>query len=258
MSKASSRVIRGLLNLHCSHTPKPSSISGSLSRTHHSASSPSTGFRSLPTSSNGVSHRFPSSPSCNPHAFSFDGLGSCKLGGGSHGYGPGLRFFSLGSSGFGKGNGNFAKKIFDKPVSALSSTFSRYREAIGLQIEAFCRRNYLFLLGAGGVLVCALLWKTMFAIAESVVGISEGLAKYGFLALSSAIVAFAVSSDINCNDNLCDFSTWLIPGLGKFRLMFLCVCSCRPLVVVEPENLSCSDYFLHCNLGPFTGYVHIS
>ncbi|XP_015877616.3 uncharacterized protein LOC107414039 [Ziziphus jujuba] len=192
MSKASSRVIRGLLSLHFSHTPKPSSISGSLSRTHHSSSSsPSTGFRSLPTSSNGVLPRYPSSPSYNPHAFSSGSLGFSKLGGSSHGFGPiGPRFFSLGSSGFGKANGNFAKKVFDKPVSALTSTFTRYREAIGLQIEAFCRRNYLFLLGAGGLLLCALLWKVLFAIADSVVGISEGLAKYGFLALSSAIVAF--------------------------------------------------------------------
>ncbi|KAJ7965172.1 Import inner membrane translocase subunit [Quillaja saponaria] len=102
----------------------------------------------------------------------------------------GFRNFSLKSSDFSKVNGNFAKKIFDKPVTAVSSTFSRYSEAIGLQIEAFFKRNYLFLLGVAGVIVCALLWRIMFGIANTFVGLSEGMAKYGFLALSSAIVAF--------------------------------------------------------------------
>ncbi|KAF9595849.1 hypothetical protein IFM89_005335 [Coptis chinensis] len=37
-----------------------------------------------------------------------------------------------------------------------------------------------------------LLWRLMFGIANTFVGLSEGMAKYGFLALSSAIVAFAV------------------------------------------------------------------
>lgn len=63
-----------------------------------------------------------------------------------------------------------------------------------MQIDAFFKRNYLFLFGAGGVILCALLWRIMFGIASTFVGISEGMAKYGFLALSSAIVAFAVSS----------------------------------------------------------------
>ena len=47
--------------------------------------------------------------------------------------------------------------------------------------------------GAGGVFVCIFLWRIMFGIASTFVGLSEGMAKYGFLALSSAIVAFAVS-----------------------------------------------------------------
>lgn len=103
----------------------------------------------------------------------------------------GIRFFSLKSSGLGKKvDGNFAKNVFDKPVAAVTSAFSRYREAIGLQIDAFCKNNYLVLLGGGAVLVCALLWKIMFGIANAFVGISEGMAKYGFLALSTAIVAF--------------------------------------------------------------------
>ncbi|XP_057982907.1 uncharacterized protein LOC131167887 isoform X3 [Malania oleifera] len=84
-----------------------------------------------------------------------------------------------------------AKTVLDRPISVVRSAFSRYREAIGLQIEAFWRRNYLVLLGAGGVLICALLWRVMFGIANTFVGISEGMAKYGFLALSAAIVAFS-------------------------------------------------------------------
>lgn len=74
---------------------------------------------------------------------------------------------------------------------SVLSTFSKYREAIGLQVESFLRSNYLVLVGAVAVLVCALLWRIMFGIANTFVGISEGMAKYGFLALSSAIVAFA-------------------------------------------------------------------
>ncbi|KAG5035999.1 hypothetical protein GLYMA_04G223900v4 [Glycine max] len=95
-----------------------------------------------------------------------------------------FRFFS---SNFDKG---FAQKVFDKPAAAVTSAFSRYREAIGLQIEAFFKRNTLFLWGAGGVVLCAFLWRILFGIANLFVGLSEGMAKYGFLALSSAIVAF--------------------------------------------------------------------
>jgi len=86
-----------------------------------------------------------------------------------------------------------AKKVVEKPLSLVTSTLSRYKEAIELQIEGFWKRNYLFVVGAGGVLVCILLWRIMFGIANTFVGLSEGMAKYGFLALSSAIVAFTVS-----------------------------------------------------------------
>lgn len=82
------------------------------------------------------------------------------------------------------------KNVVEKPVSAVKSTFSRYREAVGLQIEAFWKRNSLVLIGAGGVVVCILLWRVMFGIANTFIGLSEGMAKYGFLALSTAIVAF--------------------------------------------------------------------
>ncbi|KAI4962985.1 hypothetical protein ZWY2020_020562 [Hordeum vulgare] len=66
----------------------------------------------------------------------------------------------------------------------------RYREAVGLQVEAFWRRNYLLLVGAG-VIICIALWRVMFGIASTFVGLSEGMAKYGFLALATAMVAFA-------------------------------------------------------------------
>ncbi|KAL3732488.1 hypothetical protein ACJRO7_029194 [Eucalyptus globulus] len=101
----------------------------------------------------------------------------------------GVRHFSFQSS----GNGGFAKKVFEKPTMSVLSTFSKYREGIGLQVESFLRSNCLVLVGAAAVLVCALLWRIMFGIANTFVGISEGMAKYGFLALSSAIVAFAYS-----------------------------------------------------------------
>lgn len=175
MSKPSSRIVQGLLRLHNhAQIPKPSPPF----RAHHSAAAPN---RFRPSGScNAFLPRATPTHRTNPHAF-------------SSGAGLGLRFFSFRASELGKGNANFAKKIFEKPASAVAATFSRYREALGLQIEAFCRRNYLFLLGAGAVMACALLWRIMFGIANSFVGFSEGMAKYGFLALSSAIVAFAVS-----------------------------------------------------------------
>ncbi|KAL5711529.1 hypothetical protein ACHQM5_021973 [Ranunculus cassubicifolius] len=88
-------------------------------------------------------------------------------------------------------NGNFKEKLVEKPVTAVRSVVSRYREALGLQVEAFWKRNYLVMVGVVGVGVCMLLWKIMFGIANTFVGLSEGMAKYGFLALSSAMVTFA-------------------------------------------------------------------
>ncbi|CAK8567754.1 unnamed protein product [Lathyrus sativus] len=97
-----------------------------------------------------------------------------------------FRFFSSKSPNLGFN----AKKVFDKPAAALTSAFSRYREAMVLQLEAFFKRNQLFLFGAAGVVFCALLWRILFGVANTFVVLSEGMAKYGFLALSSAIVAF--------------------------------------------------------------------
>ncbi|KAL0452632.1 UNVERIFIED_CONTAM: hypothetical protein Slati_1241300 [Sesamum latifolium] len=100
----------------------------------------------------------------------------------------GFRYFSF--KNFEMGSKNFAKKVVESPALAVKNTFARYREAVGLQIEAFWKRNYLSVLGAGGVVVCILLWRVLFGIANTFIGFSEGMAKYGFLALSSAIVAF--------------------------------------------------------------------
>ncbi|RVW81377.1 hypothetical protein CK203_038133 [Vitis vinifera] len=105
----------------------------------------------------------------------------------------GLRYFSSGGWNLGKAqtNANFPKAFLDLPLRSLRSAFYRYREAVGLQIEAFWKRNYVFLLGAGGVVLCVVLWRAMFGIATTFVGLSEGMAKYGFLALSASIVAFS-------------------------------------------------------------------
>ncbi|KAJ9160496.1 hypothetical protein P3X46_025892 [Hevea brasiliensis] len=210
MSKPSPRIIHGLLRLHYRQhvsNSKPSSpstssiackIGSSLARPYSNGFSNSTllnsqihsspSFCSNSTSSNGglsqvLSWAKPnfSSSLRTYHPFAKQ---SCSYG---------VRQFSFkSSSNFGKTfNGNFAKKVFEKPAAAVSSTFSGYRDALGLQIDAFWKRNFLFLLGAGGVVLCALLWRVMFGIANTFVGLSEGMAKYGFLALSSAIVAFA-------------------------------------------------------------------
>ncbi|KAJ0258264.1 Import inner membrane translocase subunit [Hirschfeldia incana] len=102
-----------------------------------------------------------------------------------------FRLISTKTSGFRKVDGSFARKVVDKPVKAVSSSFARYREAIGLHVDAFWKKNSLVLYGAVGVFVCIFLWRIMFGIASTFVGLSEGMAKYGFLALSSAIVAFS-------------------------------------------------------------------
>lgn len=86
---------------------------------------------------------------------------------------------------------NLLKSKIKEPGTAVKNAFSRYKQAVGLQMEAFWRRNSMVLWGAGGVFVCILLWRIMFGIANTFIGFSEGMAKYGFLALSSAIVAFA-------------------------------------------------------------------
>lgn len=191
MSKPSKAIINGLLRLHFDHllSVNPSSKSKpSLSSAVYSHFS-SRGSSNFTTSTSHIhSTKLPSK-------FTSPNLGLAQILSNSRKpnvkFSPGFRFVSFKSEFGQKLNGNFTKKVFEKPVSVVSSTFSRYREAIGLQIDAFFRRNYLFLFGAGGVVVCMLLWRIMFGIANTFVGISEGMAKYGFLALSTAIVAFA-------------------------------------------------------------------
>ncbi|PIN14026.1 hypothetical protein CDL12_13352 [Handroanthus impetiginosus] len=100
----------------------------------------------------------------------------------------GFRYFSI--KNYEMGSKSFAKKVVENPALAVKNTFARYRDAVGMQIEAFWKRNYLVVLGAGGIVVCIILWRVLFGIANLFIGFSEGMAKYGFLALSSAIVAF--------------------------------------------------------------------
>lgn len=164
------------------------SFTSSSSPLHHCSSnfvsSPSSSFSILPKSKSTISSFLHSSP---PPTMFYTTAG--RLGA--------FRFFSS-KPGF-KVDSGFAKKVLDKPTAALTSTFSRYRQAMVLQIEAFFKRNQLFMFGAAGVILCALLWRMLFGIANTFVALSEGMAKYGFLALSSAIVAFTVSSFLSFN-----------------------------------------------------------
>lgn len=92
-----------------------------------------------------------------------------------------------------------------KPVNSVKQTVIGYREALGLQVEAFWKRNYLVVVGAVGVGVCLLLWRIMFGIASTFVSLSEGMAKFGFLALAAAMVTLGVrfpwtfSFNVFCN-----------------------------------------------------------
>nr|DAD38578.1 TPA_asm: hypothetical protein HUJ06_012900 [Nelumbo nucifera] len=144
--------------------------------------------------SSGLSKSSCLNPEINLKLQTFSNFSSRSLGLHKHpGNLSGCRYFSFRSSDFGKLNGIFTKTVVDKPLSVVRSAFTRYREAVGLQVEAFFKRNYLVLVGATGVALCILLWRVMFGIANTFVGLSEGMAKYGFLALSTAIVAFTVS-----------------------------------------------------------------
>ncbi|KAJ4828474.1 hypothetical protein Tsubulata_047175 [Turnera subulata] len=196
MSKPSQRTIYGLIRLHYTarhvSTPKPTSpIAPFL------APRPGTSSSFTRPYTNG-SKFTPLNPliTVNPPKAETLHLGLSQLASTSKPSSPFLlrRLFSSfkGSTPPVLGKGvDGAKKVLEKPVTLVSSAFSKYREAVGLQVEAFWRRNYLFLFGAGGVLVVALLWRIMFGIASTFVGLSEGMAKYGFLALSAAMVCFA-------------------------------------------------------------------
>ncbi|XVF41253.1 hypothetical protein PTKIN_Ptkin01aG0265800 [Pterospermum kingtungense] len=182
-SSSSSRLVASFLKLHFNrHQLNPFGSSSSASVFHRLPSNPSSSNAGLSQFHfRSTHHQTLPTPLRNlyiakPNPFSHSGS----------------RFFSFKASTSGqKLNSNFAKNVFQNPANAFTSTLSRYREAIGLHFDAFFKRNYLFLFGAGGVLVCALLWRVMFGIANTFVGLSEGMAKYGFLALSAAIVSFA-------------------------------------------------------------------
>eukprot|EP00850_Spirogloea_muscicola_P006725 SM000032S12109 [mRNA] locus=s32:558228:560633:- [translate_table: standard] len=77
------------------------------------------------------------------------------------------------------------------PLASISRVAGRYKEAAGLQLEAFWRRNYLILVGALGLGVCLLLWRFMYGIANLFIHLSEGIANWGFLALAAAMTSFA-------------------------------------------------------------------
>ncbi|GAB4827726.1 hypothetical protein Ancab_034612 [Ancistrocladus abbreviatus] len=214
MSRAPPRIIEGLLRFHFNHE-----------KTHLSSSNPytilSNGFSnsatiasqtqrnfgsqllpSKPISSNGVlrpkldsisSFIGISTRDCSSTSFQIHDVSHKTLAFGRLYYNPlRFRYYSFKTPSFGsKLNSGVAQKVGEKPLSAVKSAFSRYREAVALQVEGFWKRNYLFVVGIGGVALCILLWKIMFALADATVGLSEGMAKYGFLAFSSAIVAFA-------------------------------------------------------------------
>ncbi|KAK4743189.1 hypothetical protein SAY87_001190 [Trapa incisa] len=196
MSKPSSRVIYGLLRVQYIHqqlhNSKPPLSSRQSSYATYSARHQSSNFIgssnfSASARSNSQLNRAFSAKPASSEPFPIVGMSQNSSFLRAFHLQFGLRRFSMKSSPEYK---SFAERLFRRPANSVASTFSRYREAIGLQIESFLRRNSLLLLGAGGVLVCAILWRILFGLASTFVGISEGMAKYGFLALSSAIVAF--------------------------------------------------------------------
>ncbi|XP_006643799.2 uncharacterized protein LOC102705949 [Oryza brachyantha] len=147
------------------HAPSPSHFPTA------SSSSSSRFFSATRPDARLLRHALP--PRAPPQRRVVGGVRSAATGGGSK-LGQGVKGLGLG-----------------RPLGAARSAAARYREAVGLQVEAFWRRNYMLLVGAGAVVVCIALWRVMFGIASTFVGLSEGMAKYGFLALATAMVTFA-------------------------------------------------------------------
>ncbi|KAL3677918.1 hypothetical protein R1sor_020874 [Riccia sorocarpa] len=83
---------------------------------------------------------------------------------------------------------NRAREVLSEASSPVQRTFAHYREAVLLQLEAFWKRNYAIVVGIVGLGVCLLLWRLMFGIASTFISMSEGLAKFGFLALAASMV----------------------------------------------------------------------
>lgn len=102
-----------------------------------------------------------------------------------------------GAASVGLKSGGQGRQILSDVTSPVRKTFSHYREAVGLQIEAFWKRNYLVVVGLVGLGVCLLLWRLMFGIASTFISMSEGLAKFGFLALAAAMVIVGVRFTAN-------------------------------------------------------------
>nr|CAD1839930.1 unnamed protein product [Ananas comosus var. bracteatus] len=207
MAKPSKRILYTFPKLYSS-SPKPlpnpiprnpfSSSSSSRSKLTNSSHEASNSIQNLSSPSEiwrrACSNRSPSKPTSQIgmyHRLFTERLGIKGLGRIEEN-GLKTRFFSVKSWNQGKFGGEIAKSVLEKPLSSAKSAFARYREAVGLQMEAFWRRNYMIVLGAGAVVVCIALWRIMFGIASTFIGLSEGMAKYGFLALATAIVAFAV------------------------------------------------------------------
>lgn len=85
----------------------------------------------------------------------------------------------------------FSPSSIKQPIEGLKKTASQYKDVAGLQVEAFWKRNVMVLVGAAGILACFLLWQIMYGVANLFVSFSEGMAKFGFLAMAAATVAFA-------------------------------------------------------------------
>ncbi|CAH8360381.1 unnamed protein product [Eruca vesicaria subsp. sativa] len=178
------KAVHRLIHLHYTRVVNPVTVTRSKLFTSSSpAASPSHGFTQFHPKPS--FHTFPSIPTTKNLAFpQIHGHASVK----NVNFASAFRLFS--TSGLRKVDRSLARKVVEKPMKAVSSSFGRYRVALGLHVDAFWKKNSLVVFGAGGVFVCIFLWRVMFGIASTFVGLSEGMAKYGFLALSSAIVAF--------------------------------------------------------------------
>ncbi len=98
-----------------------------------------------------------------------------------------------------------------KPVNSAMQTVMGLSRALGLHLEAFWKRNYLVVVGAVAVVSCLLLWRIMFGIASLFVSLSEGMAKFGFLALAAGMVAIGVSF------RKCHFLLFFLPWMLRTR-----------------------------------------
>ncbi|KAG2258132.1 hypothetical protein Bca52824_077426 [Brassica carinata] len=183
------KAVHRLIQFHYTRVVNPVTVSRSkLIASSSPAAFPSNGFTQFHPKSS--FHTFSSIPTTKNVGFSqICGLASVKPRFKNVNFASAFRLFS--TSGFRKVDGSFARKVVEKPMRAVSSSVGRYRVALGLHVDAFWKKNSPVVFGAGGVFVCIFLWRVMFGIASTFVGLSEGMAKYGFLALSSAIVAFA-------------------------------------------------------------------